>query len=122
SNRLGALMVAGGTAWYLTSLQDLHNRVLFALGFWLTYFALVVITHAVLVYPEGRLTRRVDRWVLIADYTAYLVLQGIRYFVDGRHGPVGPRPTPGSGLGDLISLNALLFGVVVGGLLLRRWL
>ena len=122
ANRLGPLMVAGGAAWYLTSLQDLGNPVLFALGYWLTYLALVVITHAVLVYPEGRLTRRVDRWILIADYIAYLVLQGIRYFVDGRHGPVGPRPAPGSWLGDLIGLNGLLFCVIVGGLLVRRWL
>jgi signal transduction histidine kinase len=122
ANRLGALMVAGGAAWYLTSLQDLGNPVLFALGFWLTYLSLVVITHAVLVYPEGRLTLRLDRWVLIADYAAYLVLQGIRYLVEGRHGAIGPRPAHGSRLGDLISLNAIVFAVIVGGLLVRRWL
>ena len=36
--------------------------------------------------------------------------------------PIGPRPAPGSALGDLISLNGIVFAVIVGGLLVRRWL
>ncbi len=121
ANRLGPLMVAGGASWYLTNLQDLGNPVLYALGYWLTYFGLVVFTHAALVYPEGRLTRRLDRIVLIADYAVYLGLQGTRYLLEGDHGPVGPRPAPGSTLGDLISLNGVVFAVLVGGLMLHRW-
>jgi signal transduction histidine kinase len=122
ANRTGVLMVAGGASWYLTSLQDLGNPVLFAVGYILTYFDLALFTHVVLVYPEGRITRRVDRWVLAANYTLYLVLQTTRYLLYGQDGPIGPRPGHHSAFGDVISIDALIFSVIVGVLLLHRWL
>jgi signal transduction histidine kinase len=123
TNRVGLLLVLGGGCWYLTMLQDFGNPVLYAIGYWLTYLDLVVLTHAALAYPEGRLTRRIDRQVVIADYVVYLTLQGVRYVVDGRQGPIGPRSSAvATVLGDVAGVYALVFSVIVCWLLLRRWL
>jgi len=126
-SQVGMLMVAAGTLWYATDLQDTGSPVLYALGYWLTYLPPVIVGHLALVYPEGRLTRRAERWGVLASYTTYLTLMGIRYFTEGRCYDIG-LPGPKSHvcgctsiLPYLVSTEAILFDALFLVWVVQRW-
>src|SRR6266511_3871147 len=53
----------------------------------------VVILHMVLVYPDGTLERRVERWGLAAVYVNDIVLHGLRYLNEGDARVIGMPET-----------------------------
>jgi signal transduction histidine kinase len=119
-------MVAAGTFWYATNLQATGVPALYALGYWLTYLPPVIVGHLALVYPEGRLRRRVERWGVVANYATYLTLQGIRYLHEGwcyDIGLPGPRAhvCAGSILPYVVSADAIVFDALFLLWVVRRW-
>jgi signal transduction histidine kinase len=69
-NRIGALMVATGFAWYLAMLERTDLSLLFSLGFWLSNLFVPVATHLLLAFPSGRLATRIDRALVTCSYAA----------------------------------------------------
>ena len=120
-NRLGPLMMVAGGCWYLTNLQYTGVHVLYGVGYWLTYVDIVVLAHVALAYPDGRVNGRWLRWLLASAYGSYLVLQGGRYLTEGSISPIGWHPSPLSRWGDLLSLNALIYGTLFWMVILWRW-
>jgi signal transduction histidine kinase len=92
ARRMVWLVVAVGATWYLGDLQLSSNPVLFRLGFWRYYLNVVVLAHLLLAYPDGRLTRPVERLTIVAQYVAMLVTQGMRVLTE--------RPLQPQGWGD----------------------
>jgi signal transduction histidine kinase len=125
-SRVGPLMVAAGTLWYVSDLQSTGSPVLYAIGYWLTYLPPVVVGHLTLAYPEGRLRRRAERWAVLASYVTYLSLQGVRYLHEGLCHHIG-LPGPGdelcgtSILPSLVSFDAIFFDTLFFVWVLRRW-
>jgi signal transduction histidine kinase len=124
---VGPLMVAAGAVWYMTGLQFSGSAAMYALGYWLTYLAPVIVGHIALAYPDGRLRRRSERWGVAASYAVYLTLQGIRYLHEGTCHPVGlpdrsGHPCAGPTLAGLVSLDALVFDALFTFWMVRRWL
>jgi signal transduction histidine kinase len=121
-NRLGLLMVACGTGWYLHDLQASGNPVLHAIGNWLFFLPAFLLVHLALAFPHGRLAGRQERRVVAGGYGAYLVLEGVRVL---REGPAARAGWQMSGLtsplGDALSVVGIVVGVVTAGLLIRRW-
>jgi signal transduction histidine kinase len=69
-NRVGALMVATGFAWFLSVLGHTEPPLLFTLGVVFDSLFVGVAIHLLLAFPSGRLESRVDRWLLGAVYAA----------------------------------------------------
>jgi signal transduction histidine kinase len=65
-DRFGPLLVAVGFGWFLTTLAESGNSVVYSVGRvagWLVELGLV---YLILAFPSGRLTQRVDRWLVWA--------------------------------------------------------
>lgn len=123
ANRTGALMIAVGITWYLGDLQLSTHRALFAVGFCLFYLVAAVFTHLVLALPDGRLTTRAERLVVVGLYVAVILPQVLWYLRDpspAAHIWGGVRkggyiwPAVGSVSSGVLTLAAF-------GLVLRRW-
>lgn len=78
-NYLGPMCVLLGGAWYLGDLQAFDEEFLFVIGFSLYHFNVAVFAHLALMVPNGRLTGRLDRLVVIALYVAIPATQFLRY-------------------------------------------
>ena len=59
--RFGKLLVAAGFGWFLTTLAESGNGVLYSTGRVAGWFVEIGLVYLVLSYPSGRLTERVDR-------------------------------------------------------------
>jgi signal transduction histidine kinase len=59
--RFGPLLVAAGFGWFLTTLAESGNGVLYSTGRVSGWLVEVGLVYLVLAYPSGRLTERVDR-------------------------------------------------------------
>jgi signal transduction histidine kinase len=82
-NRVGALMVATGFAWYLGMLQWTEPPLLYTLGIWLSNLYVASATHLLLAFPSGRLTTKFDRWLVAFTYFAVVILWApVVLFVD----------------------------------------
>jgi hypothetical protein len=82
TRRMAWLVFAVGATWYVGDLQLSNDPVLFRLGFWLYYLNVVVLAHLLLGYPDGRLTRPVERLTIAAQYMVVLVTQGMRVLTE----------------------------------------
>jgi hypothetical protein len=60
-NRLGAVMVFIGFAWFVTFLADANESLLFTLGTVLEDLYLLGFVYLVLSFPSGRLRSKLDR-------------------------------------------------------------
>jgi len=125
-SQVGRLMVAAGTLWYASDLQSTGIPVLYAIGYWLTYLPPVIVGHLALVYPEGRLRRRLERRGVVASYACYLTLQGVRYLHEGlcyQIGLPGPRDylCGTSILPSLVSADAIFFDTLFLVWVVQRW-
>ncbi|HZA90015.1 MAG TPA: histidine kinase [Solirubrobacterales bacterium] len=69
-NRVGALMVATGFAWFLSVLGHTEPPLLFTVGVLFDSLFVAVAIHLLLAFPSGRLESTVDRWLLAAVYAA----------------------------------------------------
>jgi hypothetical protein len=89
ARRMAWLVFAVGATWYVGDLQLSNDPVLFRLGFWLYYLNVVVLAHLLLAYPDGRLTRPVERLTIAAQYVVVLVTQGMRVLTEEPLQPQG---------------------------------
>lgn len=80
--RMGRLLVAVGVTWYLGDLQFSTDPLVYRLGFWLYHLNVVVLAHALLAFPGGRLVRRSERLTIAAMYATVLFTQGLRAIVE----------------------------------------
>ena len=69
-NRVGALMVATGFAWFVSVLGHIEPPLLFTVGVLFDSLFVAVAIHLLLAFPSGRLEARVDRWLVGAVYAA----------------------------------------------------
>ncbi|GIH10644.1 hypothetical protein Rhe02_87110 [Rhizocola hellebori] len=76
--RMGPLLIAAGSLWYFGDLQLVADPALARLGSWLFPLHAVVLAHILLAFPDGRLSRAVDRLAVWALYLSTLVIQGLR--------------------------------------------
>jgi signal transduction histidine kinase len=121
-NRISRLMVLAGALWYATNLQAAQNPVLYALGYWLTYLPTIVMAHAALAYPTGRLRGRAERIGNATSYVAYLSLQATRYVVEGRKHPTGwPAQYPNTIWALIIGVDGTIASLVLMCWIGRRW-
>ncbi len=74
-NRLGPLLLFGGAAWLLGSLQNTSVRPLIGVGLICASLPLSVVVHLLHACPSGRLRNRAARWTVAAGYVVGLGLQ-----------------------------------------------
>ncbi|SDB79855.1 Signal transduction histidine kinase [Raineyella antarctica] len=89
SNRIGALILFGGFAVWLGSMQNTDVPVLTAVGTIGATLILAVMVHLLHAFPSGRLQGPVSVATVTAGYVTSLVLQAPRYLFD----PNGPAPS-----------------------------
>ena len=121
---MGRLLSAVGVTWYLGDLQFFGNPLLFRIGFWLYHLSPAVLAQLLLSYPDGRLTRRIERFVVVAAYATVVGTQGMRLLTEKPLEPQGwgPSQAPvsvwapiGSVLGAALTATTLV-------LVIQRWL
>jgi signal transduction histidine kinase len=95
-NRTGALMVAVGLAYLLNGLLFsgmilVREPLAFALWFLLATLPEAVLAHLIAVFPDGRVTTRLQRVFLVANYTATVPLALVQLLLvePGRLGCTG---------------------------------
>ncbi|WP_322778193.1 sensor histidine kinase [Frankia sp. Cas4] len=119
----GLLMVTVGIAWFAEDLQISIDPVAHTVGMFFRSVASACLVHLLLAFPEGRLRTRTERVVTGAVYVFVLVLVPLGV-------PFYRSLTPNLLLvADLARTQDMLidgaqvvFTVVVGGQLVRRWL
>jgi PAS domain S-box-containing protein len=67
-NRTGLLMAAVGFAWFINVLTEAQEPWIFAVGFVFSGLALGAFVQLVLAFPAGRLSCRLDRWLVGLTY------------------------------------------------------
>jgi signal transduction histidine kinase len=67
-NRVGALMVATGFAWFLSIFGNTQPALLFTVGNLFTNLFVAAAIHLLLAFPSGRLESSVDRWLVRFAY------------------------------------------------------
>ncbi len=72
-NRVGALMVAAGFAWFFAIFAYTDPAPLFTLGFLLSNLYVAVAIHLLLAFPSGRLGSRFDRALATVTYLVVTV-------------------------------------------------
>jgi signal transduction histidine kinase len=79
ASRFGALMTAAGFLWFVNEWNDpqVGNALVFTFGIALYAVVPVVVAHALLSYPRGRLSSRPERLGLAAGYVGAVVLLGV---------------------------------------------
>jgi PAS domain S-box-containing protein len=126
-NRVGVLMIAAGSSWFLSALALTNPPVLYAIGAATATLPLGVLAHLVLAFPEGHLRSRAERLVVGAAYGAsVLQLVGTLFFQPGP-----PRPDNAFAIADVDGVATALFrtvnvigvavAVAVIVVLSRRW-
>ncbi|MBQ0985806.1 hypothetical protein KBZ10_15030 [Streptomyces sp. F63] len=68
ANPTGRLMLAEGVTWFIGNLQGSGVPALFAVGAWFEALNMAVLAHLLLAFPDGRLTTRLARWVVVSGY------------------------------------------------------
>jgi signal transduction histidine kinase len=96
-NRLGPLLLFGGAAWLLGSLQNTGVPTLIGVGLIFASVPLAVVVHLVHACPSGRLRNRAARWTVGAAYFVALVLQAPLWAFTPQPPPfdavlISPRP------------------------------
>ncbi len=72
-NRVGALMVATGFAWFLGIFALTDPPPLFTLGIWLSNIYVAAAIHLLLAFPSGRLGTRFDRALVSVTYLVIII-------------------------------------------------
>ncbi len=74
-NEIGVLMTLTGFFWILPALSASDVTWVFGLGSALSAVSLGFLVHLLLVFPDGRLRTRLERWVVTTTYVVVTVLQ-----------------------------------------------
>jgi signal transduction histidine kinase len=74
SKRFGALLIATGCSWFLSSLSNSDVALLYSVGRVSTWIVEVLLIYALLSYPTGRLNRRPERAVVAVAVLTVLFL------------------------------------------------
>jgi signal transduction histidine kinase len=90
SNRVGALLCAGGLVWLAVGLANTDSAALVAIGQILATVPLAIVVHLLLAVPSGRLTTVRTRQLVAAGYATALVLQVPLYVFAAAPAPYGP--------------------------------
>jgi signal transduction histidine kinase len=132
-NRLGAVMVFIGFAWFATFLADAGASLVFTTGKALESVYLLGFVYLVLSFPTGRLRSRLDRALILAAVTLVTVVEAAWLsFADSRSQICSDCPpnafeiTRNDRLADGILQGQRTVGVLLSlftvVLLVRRWL
>jgi signal transduction histidine kinase len=84
---LGPIMIAGGFASGLSALQLTHVDALYTIGAIFDILPAAFFLHVCLAFPDGRLSSRFERVLVIVAYSAAIGLQLVKMML----GAVGPR-------------------------------
>jgi signal transduction histidine kinase len=125
-SRFGLLMIAAGTAIFVSSLGSANAAIPFTLGIAFDLLPAVVFLHVFLAFPTGRLTGRFQRLLVTVGYLAAFGLQLVGLVLGG-FGPdnvLGLVAEPGAAVSllrvQLIALSALCLAGVAFLVLSRR--
>jgi signal transduction histidine kinase len=120
---IGPMILSLGTVYYLQDLRASANPLLFAIGFALAYLWIGVFAHALLTWPTGLVSGRIN-WVLIGyGYLAPVSTSVLRLVVDHPHPPIAyDTPATPTVASRLASLSLIALMVVVIAVTARRWL
>ena len=91
--RSGEVLVGAGVAWFLTTLSEASDPVLYSTGRIAGWLVELVLLYLVLAYPTGRLSSRVDR----ALVTAMALVIAVLYLPTALLVEQYPTPTPWTG-------------------------
>jgi signal transduction histidine kinase len=131
-NRTGALMVAVGLAYALLGFRLLRTPLGFTLYLLLATLPAAILAHLIAVFPDGRVTTRLQRVFIVANYATTVPLAFVQLLLvdpDGLRCPECPDDLLGAGgrhpYGAAVLAVSNLWEVVLGGLLLwivvTRW-
>lgn len=132
-NRLGALMVFIGFAWFATFLADAHTSLPFTLGKALESVYLLGFVYLVLSFPTGRLRSKLDLGLVVAAVVLVTVVEVVwLLFADSRSQICSDCPrnafevTRNDSVANGLLQGQRTVGVVLSVftvvLLVRRWL
>jgi signal transduction histidine kinase len=85
-SRLGVLMIAGGFAIGLSTLQFEHQAHLYTAGAVFDILPAAIFLHVFLAFPDGRLRSQFERVIVAGAYISALVLQPVKIVLGG----IGP--------------------------------
>jgi PAS domain S-box-containing protein len=134
-SRFGALMVASGFAWFVSTLQYANGSAAFTVGLWLAALPLATFAHLLLAFPGGKLSRRVELVVVGVAYVVTIPMQlAVLFFADLESGSFSCTGcpanafliTPDSAVADALETAQNAIGVVlvvaIIVILRRRWM
>ncbi len=121
-SRLGPLMIAGGFAIGLSSLQLADNLTLTTIGAVFDILPAAIFLHVYLAFPDGRLRSRIERWLVLAAYAAAIGLQIVKMMLGSfdSHLQVTSQPDLASAVEKVQLLTVSAICLVAIGLLLAR--
>jgi signal transduction histidine kinase len=131
-NRIGVVMVLTGFAWFAAQVIEASEPWLYTLGLALQSLWVIGLLYLLLSFPSGRLTGRVDRWLVWAGVGVALGLQLLALLYGNRSGVGCPscvhnlfqvvhdnhKAKGWLGLRDIFGI-ALVLGLIA--VLTRRW-
>jgi signal transduction histidine kinase len=131
-NRLGAVMVFIGFAWFATFLADSNDSILFTLGTALESIYLLGFVYLILSFPTGRLRSNLDRGLCAAAFVLVTVVElAWLLFADSRSQicsdcpsnafEVARHDTLADALLQTQRTVGVLLSVLTVALLVRRW-
>ena len=131
-NRLGAVMVFTGFAWFATFLTDAHEALLFTLGTAVQSVYLVGFAYLILSFPSGRLETGLERLLIGCAIALVTVVElALLLFANSRSVLCSDCPANvlaivrNDGLANALAQAQRVGGVVVAlvalALLIRRW-
>jgi signal transduction histidine kinase len=122
-SRLGPLMVAGGFAIGISSLQLADDLTITTTGALFDILPVAIFLHVYLAFPDGRLRSRIERWLVGAAYAIAVGLQLVKMMLGSfpNHLQVTSQLDAASAVEkvQLLSLSAICL-VAIGVLLARQ--
>jgi PAS domain S-box-containing protein len=134
-NRTGVLLILVGFSWFLGALPSAGNKYVFTAGLVVNTLFSGLLTHLVMAFPTGRLSSRLDRWIVAAMYALVLIGPPLAFlFDDGGltdsqcDGPcpenvlsVAPAQTVANAIAIVFGLAAIVLVALVLARLVQRW-
>ena len=128
----GLLLAAVGFASLLGALHDANGRVPYAVGVLTANLVFAVLVHALLAYPDGRLTTPARRALVVLAYVDVLLLQAVAVVFDpltrwhSDHPSnlvlIDARETLATSLEEAEAAIAVAIALAVAVILVKRWL